>query len=98
MLAVRTTSVVLDMLEPLTGEHYSLPVNVVDAREVGTVPRGAKPVHWRLLTNRPVVTHADVEQVLLGYAQRWKIEELHRTWKSGACRVEESQLRTTNGG
>jgi hypothetical protein len=97
MMAVRTTSVVLEMVEPLTGERYSLPVNVVDAREVGTVPRGAKPIHWRLLTNRPVATDADVEAVLLGYAQRWKIEELHRTWKSGACRVEESQLRTTSG-
>lgn len=97
MMAVRTTSVVLEMLEPLTGERYSLPVNVVDAREVGTVPRGAKPIHWRLLTNRPVVTDADVAAVLLGCAQRWKIEELHRTWKSGACRVEESQLRTANG-
>lgn len=97
MIAVRTTSVVLEMLEPLTGERYSLPVNVVDAREVGTVPRDAKPIHWRLLTNRPVVTDADVATVLTGYAQRWKIEELHRTWKSGACRVEESQLRTANG-
>lgn len=28
--------------------------------------------------------------------QRWKIEELHRTWKSGACRVEEAQLRTAD--
>ena len=97
MMAVRTTSVVLEMVEPLTGERYSLPVNVVDAREVGTVPRDAKPIHWRLLTNRPVVIDADVETVLLGYAQRWKIEELHRTGKSGACRVEESQLRSTNG-
>jgi hypothetical protein len=34
--------------------------------------------------------------VLHGYTQRWKIEELHRTWKSGACRVEETQLRTAD--
>ena len=31
--------------------------------------------------------------VVLGYAQRWRIEELHKAWKSGACKVEESQLR-----
>lgn len=49
------------------------------------------------MTDRPVVTDADVATVLTGYAQRWKIEELHRTWMSGACRVEESQLRTANG-
>ena len=96
MMAVRTTSVVLEMLEPSTGERYSLPVNVVDAREVGTVPCGAKPVHWRLLTNRTVVTDADVAIVLRGYAQRWKIEELHRTWKSGACRVERRRESAPN--
>ena len=95
-MVVRTTSVVLDMIEPATGERHALSVNVVDARE-SPGPRNAKPVHWRLLTNRPVTTDADVDAVLHGYAQRWKIEELHRTWKSGACRVEESQLRTTNG-
>jgi hypothetical protein len=27
---------------------------------------------------------------------RWRIEELHRTWKTGACRVEENQLRSAN--
>ena len=97
LMAVRTTSVVLDMVEPSTGETYALPVNVVDAKEVGRVPANGQPIHWRLLTNRSVTTEADVDAVLLGYAQRWKIEELHRTWKSGACRVEESQLRTTNG-
>jgi hypothetical protein len=25
---------------------------------------------------------------------RWRIEELHRTWKSGACQAEDSQLRS----
>jgi hypothetical protein len=96
-MLIRTASVVLEMHEPATGNRFHLPVNVVDARESRTTPRGAKPIHWRLLTNRPIDTDKDVENVLRGYTQRWKIEELHRTWKSGACRVEESQLRTTNG-
>jgi hypothetical protein len=95
-MIIRTTSVVLDMHEPSTGDRFQLPVNVVDARESGTTPRHATPIHWRLLTNQSVNTDDDVECVLRGYTQRWKIEELHRTWKSGACRVEESQLRTTN--
>jgi hypothetical protein len=96
-MSLRTTSVVLDMHEPSTGERLQLPVNVVDARECRTTPRGAAPIHWRLLTNRPVKTDRDVERILSGYSQRWKIEELHRTWKSGACRVEESQLHTSSG-
>ena len=29
-----------------------------------------------------------------GYTQRWRVEEFHKTWKSGACKVEESQLRS----
>lgn len=95
LLQVRTAPVRLDMVEALTGERLQLPVTVVDVREVRTTPRGEEPVHWRLLTNRSVVTDDDVETVIRGYANRWAIEELHRTWKSGACQVEEAQLRST---
>jgi len=35
-----------------------------------------------------------VQQVVFGYQQRWRVEDFHRTWKSGACKVEETQLRT----
>ena len=30
---------------------------------------------------------ADIRAVVDGYALRWKIEEFHRTWKRGRCRV-----------
>jgi hypothetical protein len=92
-LRIRTTTVTLDMVEAHEGQRLELPVNVVDVREVGTTPRGEKPVHWRLLTNRPIATRSDVRAILDGYATRWRIEELHRVWKSGALRVEETQLR-----
>ena len=95
-MAIRTTSVVLDMSEPATDDRLQLAVNVVDVRETGTVPRNETAVHWRLLTNRPIATDEDVLAVLRGYMQRWTIEEFHRTWKSGACRVEESQLRSAD--
>jgi len=91
---LRTAAVVLDMTEALTEERLELPVNVVEVRGVGRPPSGEKPLHWRLLTNHPVVTAGDIDAVLAGYAHRWKIEELHRVWKSGACRIEQSQLRT----
>jgi hypothetical protein len=29
------------------------------------------------------------------YCLRWRIEEFHKTWKSGACNVEKSQLRSS---
>ncbi|HMJ13074.1 MAG TPA: IS4 family transposase, partial [Polyangiaceae bacterium] len=32
--------------------------------------------------------------VIFGYTLRWRIESFHKTWKSGACNVEETQLRS----
>lgn len=95
LVQVRTAAVVLDTTESYTEERMELPVNVVEVREVGTTPAGEQPLHWRLLTNHPVVTARDIDEILEGYAHRWKIEELHRVWKSGACRVEQSQLRSS---
>jgi hypothetical protein len=95
-MAIRATSVTLDMSEPATDDRLKLSLNVVDVREIGRRPRNTAPIHWRLLTNRPIKTEKEVREIVRGYTQRWKIEELHRTWKSGACRVEESQLRSAD--
>jgi hypothetical protein len=94
-LRIRTATVTLDMVEAHSEQRLALSVNVVDVREVGTTPRGEKPLHWRLLTNASVTTMKDVLAVVDGYTKRWRIEELHRVWKSGALRVEETQLRST---
>ncbi len=40
-----------------------------------------------------MLTEADADEVVEAYALRWRIEEFHRTWKRGACNVEDSQLR-----
>jgi Transposase DNA-binding/Transposase DDE domain len=95
-LVVRTTTIALHLTDPPTGECFDLEVNVVDAREVGVVPRGAERVHWRLLTNHPIESNEEVAAVLYAYTQRWRIEDLHKTWKSGACQVERMQLRSTS--
>jgi hypothetical protein len=50
-------------------------------------------IEWLLLTNHPVKAAADAELVIFGYSQRWRIEEFHKSWKSGACKVEDTQLR-----
>jgi len=94
-LRIHATSVMLDMFERPTRERFQLPVNVIDVHEMGTPPHGEEPIHWRLLTNHSIDTDEDVALVLYGYTQRWRIEDLHRTWKSGACRVEDTQLRST---
>jgi hypothetical protein len=93
-LEIRATSVLVDARNRRTEKHCVLPLNAVWAREVGTTPLGEKPVEWLLLTNYPVHSLADAELVLYGYSQRWQIEEVHKTWKSGGCQVEQSQLHT----
>jgi hypothetical protein len=94
-LRIRTTEVTLDMIEAHSGEGFILPINVVDVVEAGPTPRGETPIHWRLLTNHPIGSTEDVLAVIDGYTKRWRIEELHRVWKSGALRVEETQLRSS---
>jgi len=93
-MVLRACRVTLDIRDKRTGKRFRLPVNVVQAVECGTTPAGEKPVSWTLLTNRPIETELNLTEVVLGYSMRWRIEELHRTWKSGACRVEDTQLRS----
>jgi hypothetical protein len=93
-MVVRACSVTLDIRDKRTGRRSPMSVNVVQAVEQGTTPRGEKPIAWTLLTNRPIDTTKDLLAVVFGYSMRWRIEELHRTWKSGACRVEDNQLRS----
>jgi len=97
-IEVRVASVVVSARDLHTERRYLLPMNAVWAREVGTVPPGEKPVEWLLLTNHAVDTIEHAQLVIFGYAQRWKIEEVHKTWKSGQCQIEQSQLHTAAAG
>jgi hypothetical protein len=78
---------------PGCGERH-LHVTAVWAREQGTCPAGNKPLDWLLLTSAHVENFKQAQFVIFGYTQRWRIEEFHRTWKTGACNVEQTQLRT----
>jgi hypothetical protein len=73
-----------------------MPLNCVEIREVSPRPRGERPLHWRLLTNADASTTQSLRTIAQSYTCRWRIEELHRTWKSGACRVEDSQVRSVD--
>jgi hypothetical protein len=100
-VVVRAASVVLHMYEKRTSRRRSLPINVVWVREYGRGQRIAsrkgkgkvRAIEWMLLTNHSIATIEDVHAVVHGYTQRWRIEDFHRAWKSGACNVEASQLR-----
>jgi hypothetical protein len=60
-------------------------------------PKGAKPIHWLLLTTHPVATAADAWRIVSWYKQRWIIEQLFRSLKSQGLRIEDSQIESAEG-
>jgi hypothetical protein len=93
-MVVRTTRVRVRLRDKWTNKFEPLEVTVVETREEGTTPAKEKPIAWRLLTNHVVTTAEDADDIIAAYATRWRIEEFHKTWKTGACNVEDSQLRS----
>ena len=57
-------------------------------------PRGVERIEWFLLSTAPISSLQDALQAAQGYTLRWRVEEFHRTWKTGACNIETSQLRS----
>ncbi len=93
LLTVRATPVELDLVDHQKQRHHKTPLWAVLAHE-DQPPPGIEAVRWLLLTTHPVHSKDDALRVLGGYTQRWRVEEFHRTWKSGACQIERTQLRS----
>jgi hypothetical protein len=94
-MVVRVAQIMLRLRDASDRKKITLlPVNVVWAREEGTTPPKEDPIDWLLHTNHRVDGVADAQLVVFGYAQRWRVEECHRTWKSGDCDIESTQLRS----
>jgi hypothetical protein len=70
---------------------FQMPINVIRVREL--TGRKQDRLKWTLLTNRPIDSFEEARSVVQDYTLRWRIEEFHRTWKSGHCNVEQNQLR-----
>lgn len=68
----------------------AIEMTCVIASEVN-VPVGAKPVIWRLLSNRAVETLGQAAELVEWYRARWEVELLFLVLKEG-CRVERLQL------
>jgi hypothetical protein len=93
-LSVRVQSAVrLRLVDRRSGAIKPLSVNVVTVRQEGYVPSGCERICWTLLTNYPLEETQQVQAVVQGYCMRWRIEEFHKTWKSGGCHIEDNQLR-----
>jgi len=91
---MRVLDVKLRLKVPNTRIVKTVHVSAVWTQERGTNPVGEKPLDWLLLTNVPVRSAEDATSVLLSYTMRWRVEEMHKAWKSGACQVEQTQLRS----
>jgi hypothetical protein len=89
-VAVRTATVPL-LLKTAAGASFTVEFNAVLVRELGPID---DRLEWLLLTTHPVRSRSEALAVVKGYEHRWRIEELHRTWKRGLCRVEDTQLRS----
>jgi hypothetical protein len=69
-----------------------LEVNLVCVNEVDAPP-GTEPVSWLLVTTEPILSNADIEQVVDAYRARWPVEELFKALKTG-CALEKRQLES----
>lgn len=74
------------------GKKGRITVTCLVAREVGA-PSGVKPIEWRLLTNRAVLTQQEAVELIDWYRARWEIETYFHVLKNG-CEVEALQLAT----
>lgn len=92
VVQVQFCTVELDVKDRRSGLHRTLPMWAVRVYEVDAAPNGEERIEWMLLTTYPVHTVDDALFVVRGYTTRWRIEEFHKTLKSGACKLEDSML------
>jgi hypothetical protein len=92
---IHTAQVTLLLKNSRNDRIHEFPVRAIYVREAGKVPPGEERIEWLLYTNYPAQTMEDTLLVVHGYMYRWRIEDLFRVWKSGACNVESTQLQTT---
>lgn len=74
--------------------YLALDLTVIHATE-RDAPKERKPIDWKLMTDLPARTCAEVIEKIDWYALRWKIEVFHKILKSG-CKAEDSKLRTAD--
>lgn len=86
---VRATQVTLHFRQRPLQDETALRLYAVRVREIGTQ---RDKVEWTLYTNVPVLSVEHAQKILESYRTRWRVEEFHRTWKQGECRVEDAQL------
>jgi hypothetical protein len=73
------------------GQFADLMLNAILVEETGR--GGSEKLEWLLLTSEPVAAFAQARQVVRYYELRWRVEEFHKAWKSGAG-VERQRMQS----
>jgi hypothetical protein len=92
-IEVRFCKVELKAPKKYNGTSKSLSIYAVEAKEVTpNLPKGQKPIMWRLLTTHTIENFVQAKQCIEWYKQRWLIEELFRVIKTKGFQIESTQL------
>jgi hypothetical protein len=83
VLSLRAATVELAPPLPYDDDAEPVRVNLVWAMEEDA-PSGEEALSWVLLTTEAVDSDEAIRDVLRCYGLRWRIEEFHKAWKSGA--------------
>lgn len=68
---------------PKDADAEPLSVNMVVAIEA-TPDNSQEPISWVILTTEAVSNYTQAKEIVTYYAMRWRIEEFHKAWKTGA--------------
>lgn len=88
----------INILKPKTLKKYdkypeTIELYAIEAKETNdTVPKGEKPIHWRLLTTHNIETFPMAVMAVYWYSLRWNIEQLFRLLQNEGFNIEASEL------
>lgn len=72
----------VQLKNPIDAEQEPLHANLVVAIEANA--KSKEFISWIILTSEKVNSYEEAKDVVSFYAMRWRIEEFHKAWKTGA--------------
>jgi hypothetical protein len=93
-LTLHSQRVTLQAPKRMGAKLEPIEVNAVLAQELNP-PKGEDSLCWLLLTSEPVDDLMAAQKILHCYSLRWRIEDFHKAWKSGA-KVEKQRMQSAD--
>lgn len=83
LLTLRAQTVQLRAPKTASDAGATIQLNAVLAHEEAP-PEKVTPLRWLLLTTESIADESALHDVLRCYGLRWRVEDFHKAWKSGA--------------